>query len=90
MSKYIDPFLYGIPRLDLHGENRYSATILVKMFILENVRLCNERVLIIHGKGLGILMKEVHEYLKKDSNVISFSTNNYNDGETIVYLKISR
>ena len=87
MNKFIDPFLYNLPHLDLHGYDRTGATAMIKLFIDENLRIQEKKIIIIHGKGSGILKNAVHEYLKHDKRVNEFKTNNYNDGETIVILK---
>ena len=87
MNNFIDPFLYNLPHLDLHGYDRTGACAMIKMFIDDNVRIDNKRIVIVHGKGSGILRNATFEYLKHDKRVIEYKTNNYNDGETIVTLK---
>jgi len=87
MKEYVDPFLYNAPRIDLHGYDRTGAVAMTKMFIDENVKLENKTILIVHGKGSGILKNSIHEYLKSDKRVLEYKTNNYNDGETIITLK---
>jgi DNA mismatch repair protein MutS2 len=87
MKSFIDPFLYNLPHLDLHGYDRTGAMAMVKIFIDDNLRIDNKRIVIVHGKGSGILKTSVHEYLKSDKRVLDYKTNNYNDGETIVNLK---
>lgn len=87
MKEFIDPFLYNVPHLDLHGYDRTGAVAMTRMFIDENVRMKEHRIIIIHGRGSGILKQAIHEYLKVERRVLDFKTNNYNDGETIVTLK---
>jgi len=87
MKNFIDPFLYNLPHLDLHGYDRTGAMAMVKIFIDDNLRIDNKRIVIVHGKGSGILKTSVHEYLKSDKRVLDYKTNNYNDGETIIKLK---
>ncbi len=87
MKSFIDPFLYNIPHLDLHGYDRTGAIAMTKMFIDENLRINEKKIIIVHGKGTGILKNATHEYLKSDRRVLEFKTNNYNDGETIIILK---
>ena len=87
MKNFIDPFLYNLPHLDLHGYDRTGAMAMVKMFIDENLKIDNKRIIVVHGKGSGILKSSVHEYLKSDKRVLDYKTNNYNDGETIINLK---
>ncbi len=87
MKEFVDPFLYNLPELDLHGCDRTSACALIKMFIDENVRINEKKIVIVHGRGSGILRKATHDYLKHDKRVVDYKTNNYNDGETIVTLK---
>ena len=86
MRNFVDPFLVNLPHLDLHGYDRSGATAMIKMFIDENLRIDKKNIVIIHGKGSGILKTATHEYLKHDRRVKEFKTNNYNDGETIVTL----
>ena len=71
------------PRLDLHGEERA----LVTEFIMDNYKMGNKEIVIIHGKSTNILTNEVNEVLKENKLVKTFHLNNWNVGETIVYLK---
>ena len=87
MREFIDPFLYNVPHLDLHGYDRTGATAMIKLFIDENLRIDVKKIVIVHGKGSGILKSATHEYLKGEKRVLSYKINNYNDGETIVILK---
>lgn len=90
MYKRVDPFLFGAEVIDLHGEDRYGCTLLLESFIKENVILGKDKIVIIHGKGSGIVKASVYQILKKNKYVESYNINNYNDGETIVYLKVRR
>ena len=87
MKEFVDPFLYNLPHLDLHGYDRTGAMAMTKMFIDENVKINQKDIVIVHGRGTGILKHAVHDYLKTDKRVLSYKTNNYNDGETIIKLK---
>lgn len=87
MKEFIDPFLYNVPHLDIHGYDRYGAVAMIKNFIENNLRIEQKKLVIVHGKGTGVLKNATHEYLKHDKRVLEFKTNNYNDGETIVILK---
>ena len=87
MKNFIDPFLYNLPHLDLHGFDRTGAVASIKIFIDENLRIDNKKIVIVHGKGSGILKEATHSYLKTNKKVKEYQTNNYNDGETIVILK---
>ena len=75
------------PRLDLHGEERALVYALVTEFIMDNYRMGNKEIVIIHGKSTNILTNEVNEVLKENKLVKTFHLNNWNVGETIVYLK---
>ena len=88
MKKIIDPFTDFLPRLDLHGMDRVLARIKVEEFINDNIKLKNEKIVIIHGIGEGILKDEVFRTLKSNKNVESFKLNGLNVGCTIVNLKI--
>lgn len=76
-------------QLDLHGETRDSARILVNEFIEDNYKLKHDKLLIIHGIGSGILKKEVHEVLKKNKKVKRYKLDNFNSGCTIVEIDVS-
>lgn len=76
----------NMPELDLHGENRDSARILVKEFINDNYKMRNYEIAIVHGIGTGILKKEVHKVLKENKLVQEFGLDNFNSGCTLVRL----
>ena len=73
-----------MPQLDLHGEDRISASILVKSFINDNYKLGNEEFAIVHGIGKGILKKEVEKVLRMDKRVLEFGTDYFNAGCMLV------
>lgn len=75
------------PSLDVHGETRDTVGYLVKTFIQDNLKLRNKHIVIIHGKGQGILKEKVHEILKKDPNVEAYHLDGMNLGATEVILK---
>ena len=74
------------PSIDLHGEDRVSATIRTKEFIDDSIKLRRKQIIIIHGKGTGIVKEAVFKELKKNKNVESFHLN-INLGSTTVILK---
>lgn len=77
----------NLPTLDLHGLDREYAAILIRDFIQDHYHMKDERVVIIHGIGTGILKKTTQEVLKKNANVASFKIDNFNVGMTVVTLK---
>ena len=81
-----DVFANGFPTLDLHGEIRSSAKVLINEFINDNYVLRNYKIVIIHGVGTGVLKDETFKTLKTNKMVDSFHLNHYNSGATIVYL----
>ena len=74
------------PSIDLHGEDRVSATLRVKEFIDDSVRLRRKKIIIIHGKGSGVVKDAVFKELKINKNVEDFHLN-MNLGSTTVILK---
>lgn len=85
----IDIFLDHLPHLDLHGEDRVNARIKVDEFINDNIKLKNEKIVIIHGIGEGILKNTVHDFLKKDKRIKAYELG-INNGQTIVSLKFDK
>lgn len=74
----------NIPELDLHGENRFSAILLVNEFINDNQKLGNNLVKVVHGIGTGILKEEIHKFLKQSKKVTAYKTDIFNQGVTII------
>ena len=64
-----DIFLKRLPFIDLHGYDMDSARVATNDFINENIILKNEKIVIIHGKGMGLVKKSVHEALSKRKEV---------------------
>jgi dsDNA-specific endonuclease/ATPase MutS2 len=87
MKKFIDPFLYNVPFIDIHGYDSSGATAVIKCFIDDYSKIEVKKLLIIHGKGKGILRLATHDYLKHDKRVSEYKLDNGNDGQTIVILK---
>ena len=81
-------FIDSLPSIDLHGFDSDYATLKVKDFINDNIKLKNKFIAIIHGIGSGILKNATHNFLKNSKNVIDFKTYYYNQGVTIVELRI--
>ena len=77
----------NIPELDLHGEIRESARILLTEFINDNLKMNNLLIKIVHGKGKYILKREVYKVLKNNKNVKDYKLDIFNDGVTIIELK---
>ena len=86
-NKINDPFLYGLPLLDLHGETYETSKVLTKVFINDAVKTKDKKLIIIHGKGKGIVKEAVHSELKINKYVKKYQTDNFNDGMTIIELK---
>ena len=87
MKNQNDIFLNNLPSIDLHGFDRESATLAVKDFIRENNVMGNKKIIVIHGKGPGILRESILSYLKNDKLVLSYKLDNFNDGITIIELR---
>jgi len=75
------------PSLDLHGMDREITRILVNEFIYDHYRMGSPKVVIIHGRGTGILKKTVHEVLKRNKYIESFYLDFFNIGTTVVSIK---
>ncbi len=78
------------PKIDLHGEYAITAYTIVYEFITDHIKLKDEVVVIIHGKGTGKLKEEVHHILKNDKRVLEFHLDPMNLGQTLVRLKLTK
>lgn len=81
------PLTSNIASIDLHGEDRKTAELLVRQFINDQIKMKAEKIIIIHGIGTGILKKQVHEVLRHDKRVEKYYIDFFNVGCTIVELK---
>lgn len=88
MSRIInDPFTFHFPHLDIHGETSLTCIAVINSFIKDNIKLKKRSIIIIHGKGSGVLRKATHNHLKHHKNVERYYIDGMNDGQTIVELK---
>ena len=76
------------PVLDVHGETANTIYTILLIFIKDNIKLKNSKIIVIHGKGKGILKKEIHHYLKKMKEVKTFHLDYWNQGMTIIELNV--
>ncbi len=76
-----------LPTLDLHGLDSDYSRVLINDFVRDQYQLRQEKIVIIHGIGQGILKKVTQEVLKRNSLVSEYKIDNFNDGMTIVTLK---
>ncbi|MFA5407504.1 MAG: Smr/MutS family protein [Bacilli bacterium] len=82
-----DIFVKNYPTLDLHGYDRFTGRVALEDFILENSKLSNRDIAIIHGIGTGIIKDMVHNTLKSNKLVIEYKLHNFNIGMTIAKIK---
>ena len=68
--------------------DRVCARIKTEEFINDSIKLKQSKVVIIHGKGLGIVKDEVYKCLKHNKNVLDYKLDGFNTGITIINLKI--
>lgn len=80
-------FYSNIPTLDLHGYDREYARIMINDFINDHHKIKTKQIIIIHGRGSGILKKITQDTLKKNKHVLEYKIDNFNDGMTVVKLK---
>jgi len=83
-------FIENLPKLDLHGFDRYTAEVAINDFIKDNLKMKNEFVTIVHGVGSGIIKTTTQETLKKNKNVKDYKINNFNIGCTIAQINIPK
>lgn len=85
-----DIFIESLPTIDVHGENMDSIVFILDSFIKDNLKLKNNKIVIIHGKGTGILRKRIHELLKYDKRIFTYYTGLFNEGLTVIELKLDK
>lgn len=83
-------FVENLPKLDLHGFDRETARVAILDFINDNIKMKNEIINIVHGRGTGILKETTHKVLRKNKNVLGYKTFYNNSGCTIVKLKFDK
>ena len=76
------------PSLDVHGETRDTIYTVLKEFVSDNIKLKNSTIIIVHGKGTGILKQEIHYYLKNMKEVKNYHLYYWNQGVTGIELNI--
>ena len=81
-------FIDNLPSIDLHGYDRETARVAINDFIYDNYKMKNNIFCIVHGIGSGVLRTTTNETLRKNKKVIDFKTFYYNQGSTIVEIKI--
>ena len=84
--KRYNPFLDILPRIDVHGFSRDMIVYVLNDFINDNYKLRRRKIVVIHGKGQGILKNKIHRSLKRDKRVSKFYLYNFNLGCTIIEL----
>lgn len=83
---YID----NLPTIDLHGFDRDYARVKTLEFINDNLKMKNEIICIVHGRGTGIVKNEVHDTLRKSKDVLDYKLFYNNIGSTIVKLNLTK
>ena len=81
-------FIDRYPKIDLHGYTAALASLATKDFIQDNLKLKNEIIVIVHGKGTGVLKNAVHNTLKQHRKVLEYTTYYNNSGCTVVRLNV--
>lgn len=79
-------FIDNLPTIDLHGYTKDFAVIAINEFINDNLKLQNEFIVIIHGKGSGALRNTCLKTLKNKACVKDYKIWYLNDGCMIVQL----
>lgn len=86
MYKPIDPFLTILPHLDVHGYTEDTVMTVVNEFINDNYKLKNKKIVVVHGKGAGILKNKIHRCLRRNKLVKNYYLYISNIGCTIIEL----
>lgn len=81
-------FTNNLPSIDLHGLDEATACVYIKDFINDNIKMKNKFIVIIHGRGSGIIKKATHNILRKNKHVINYRLCYPNIGSTLVELSV--
>ena len=79
--------LKKFPKIDVHGETTDTVCAVINEFVNDNYKMKEEYIVVIHGKGSGVLRKKVHELLKNNKLVLEYKLDVDNIGQTIIKLK---
>lgn len=82
--------MYNVPTIDLHGDDRDTARVRILDFISDNIKMKNDKIIIIHGIGSGVLRKMMQTTLQNDKRVLKYQSSYFNRGSTIVWLKFDK
>lgn len=77
-----------LPQLDVHGYTEDTVMTVVNDFINDNYKLKNKKIVVVHGKGAGILKRKIHESLRRNKLVSKYYLYNFNIGCTIIELDL--
>ncbi len=77
-----------LPQLDVHGYTEDTVMTVVNDFINDNYKLRNKKIVVVHGKGAGILKRKIHESLRRNKLVSKYYLYNFNIGCTIIELDL--
>lgn len=81
------------PEVDLHGLFADEARDKLEQAIREAIRGGHRKLLIVHGKGTGILKREVRDLLEHHPRVLTYqsaSSHDGGDGATVAALEKRR
>lgn len=77
-----------LPQLDVHGYTEDTVMTVVNDFINDNYKLKNKKIVVVHGKGAGVLKRKIHESLRRNKLVSKYYLYNFNIGCTIIELDL--
>lgn len=81
-----NPFINVLPSLDVHGYTSDLVIYPVSVFINDNIKLGNDKIVIIHGIGEGILRDTIRLSFKRDKRIKKLYGDIFNPGITIIEL----
>lgn len=79
------------PTVDLHGHFADEAIERLERAIADAIAAGHDRLLVVHGKGSGILKREVREALKYHPRVLTYqyaSPRDGGEGATVASLRV--
>ncbi|MBQ8234776.1 MAG: Smr/MutS family protein [Bacilli bacterium] len=84
-----EAMMITLPKIDVHGEPKDVARVLINDFINDQKKMKNEYVEIIYGNGTGALRSVTYDLLKSRKDIIEYKSPYNNRGSVIIKIDLT-